>query len=251
MSINLKRRLLRILLVSSYVLLSYIPVFGWWYSSIGTFFIVLFSYFLWDKNFLDRIGLLLDVKTIAKSVVLAGIVTVCALLVMRYIAARYHVQIRFTNWREYVHDVFYVLNEEIVIGAIVLFTLVNKRKVQPIIASFGLAIFFSLIHFVFYKWIFKDRGNIGMMTLLTLFFVGFVRNSLILQTGHIGYSWALHFGWMVVMFGSWHVIPEKNLSLGELTRFNTYLGSKEMLTISSVLAILSLIYWKRKEFKNG
>ncbi|KAF5048585.1 hypothetical protein DSECCO2_448560 [anaerobic digester metagenome] len=34
--------------------------------------------------------------------------------------------------RGYYHDMFYIINEEIVIGSILLFALVNKRKVRPI-----------------------------------------------------------------------------------------------------------------------
>ena len=73
-----------------------------------------------------------------------------------------------------------------------------------------------------------------------------MRNSLILQTGHIGYSWALHFGWMVVMFGSKHIDLNSNLRVTEPERFNLYLGSIEMLGISIVLAGLSLTYWIKK-----
>lgn len=165
---------------------------------------------------------------------------------MKYIANKHNVQIRFTNWRNYYHDIFYILNEEIVIGAILLFALVEKRKIKPIIASVGLAVFFALIHFAFYKWIFNDKGIIGISTLTTLFLVGFVRNSLIFQSGHIGYSWALHFGWMVVMFGSMHIDSNTNLIVTEPERFNLYLGSIEMLTVSIIIAGLSLIYWIKK-----
>jgi hypothetical protein len=75
---------------------------------------------------------------------------------------------------------------------------------------------------------------IGITTLTTLFLVGFVRNSLIFQTGHIGYSWALHFGWMAVMFGSIHVDLETGSKLTELRPFNLYLGSVEMLVTSII-----------------
>lgn len=243
MRINLKRRVLFLLLVLSYAALSYIPAYGWWYSSVGTFLIIMFSYFIWNKDFLKHIGLQLDLKTFTRSLILAVLVTICALMIMKYIAAKDHVLIKFTSWRQYYHDIFYILNEEIVIGALLLFSLVNNRKIHPIIASVGLAVFFALIHYVFYRWIFDARGIIGISTLTTLFFVGVVRNNLILQTKHIGYSWALHFGWMAVMFGSCHVDLETNTGLTEPVRFNTYLGSIEMLIGSAILAVLSFIMW--------
>lgn len=246
MIFRLKRTILFSLLGLSYGFFSYYFFGGWWNSSVGSLLILCFSYLIWNKDFLKHIGLQLDLKTIAKSIILVGIVTICALLIMKYIANKHNVQIRFTNWRDYYHDIFYILNEEIVIGAILLFALVNKRKIRPIIASIGLAVFFALIHFVFYMWIFKDRGIIGVSTLTTLFLVGFVRNSLIFQTGHIGYSWALHFGWMVIMFGSMHIDLNSSLRVTEPERFNLYLGSIEMLIISIIIAGLSLIYWIKK-----
>ncbi|NOU17230.1 MAG: hypothetical protein HOO91_06690 [Bacteroidales bacterium] len=235
------------LLILSHVLLSYYFLGGWWISSIGSILIILFSYLIWKNDFLKVIGLTIDYKIVIKSIFLAGLVTICALLLMSYIAHKQNVIIQFRNWRDYYHDIFYILNEEIVLGAIILYFLVNKRKIKPIIASLGLAIVFSLIHFIFYKWIFNDRGIIEITTLLTLFLIGFVRNNLILYTGHIGYSWALHFGWMVVMFGSFHIYSDSMNPLSEPERFNTYLGSLEMLTLSLILALGSLIFMKRNE----
>ena len=165
---------------------------------------------------------------------------------MKYIGNKSNIRIAYYNWRDYYHVIFYVLNEEIVIGAILLFALVRRWKIRPLIACLGLALFFSLIHFVFYKWIFLDPGVIGLSTMITLFFVGFVRNSLIIQTGHIGYSWALHAGWMAVMFGCSHTYLNGNMPPTEAEMFNLYLGSTEMLIISLIAAGSFLAYWIRK-----
>jgi hypothetical protein len=100
-----------------------------------------------------------------------------------------------------------------------------------------------MIHFIFYKWIFADRGVLGISTLITLFLVGFVRNSLIIKTGHIGYSWALHFGWIAIMFGSRHISSNANKYFAEYELFNLYLGSTEMLIISIILAGSFLACW--------
>ena len=249
MNIKLKRRLLFYLLILSYLLFSYYAFGRWWNSFIGSLLILFFSYLIWKEDFLKKTGLQPDLMTAAKSMILAAIVIICSWLIMKYIGGRHSVTIKFTNWRNYYHDIFYILNEEIVIGAIVLFYLVYSKKIRPFFAAVGLALFFSLIHFVFYTWIFKDNGIIGIFTLLTLFLIGFVRNSLILQTGHIGYSWALHFGWMVIMFGSLHVYQDTNLKLAEYERFNLYLGSVEMVIISAIIAGLTFVFWIKKGFK--
>jgi hypothetical protein len=243
MKIVFKKRILLLLLAASYLLFSYYVLGGWWNSSVGTLLILFFSYLLWNKDFLFQTGLLLDFKTIIKSVVLAIIIILCSYIVMDHIAGRDNTVIRFSEWRNYYHDVFYTLNEEIVLGAILLFTLARRYRMRPIIASVFLAIVFAIIHYVFYRWVFLDRGIIGITTLTTLFFIGFIRNSLILLTGHIGYSWALHFGWMSVMFGSIHINRITEETLGELNKFNTYLGSTEMLIISLTLAGIFLGFW--------
>jgi len=243
---RLKIPLLFSLLILFYFLFSYSVFNGWWNSSIGSFLIIIISYLIWLKDFRKQIGLHLNLQTVAKSIILAIIITTCALLIMKYIGNKSHIQITYYNWRDYYHDIFYVLNEEIVIGAILLFALVNKWKIRPLVACLCLAMFFSLIHFVFYKWVFLDRGVIGMTTLITLFLVGFVRNSLIIQTGHIGYSWALHFGWMAIMFGSSHIDLDTNMPLTEIQSFNVYLGSTEMLIISLIVAGFYSAYWIKK-----
>ena len=51
---------------------------------------------------------------------------------MKYIGNKSNIQIEYFNWRDYYHVLFYVLNEEIVIGAILLFALVNKWKIRPV-----------------------------------------------------------------------------------------------------------------------
>jgi hypothetical protein len=192
---------------------------------------------------MKQIGLQLNLLTIAKSIILAVLVAACSLLIMKYIGSKHNVRIEYHNWRDYYHVLFYVLNEEMVLGAILLFTLVYKWEIRPLPASFCLAVLFSLIHYIFYKWIISETGMLGISTLITLLLVGFVRNSLIILSGHIGYSWALHFGWIAIMFGSVHTSLDASMYYSEPAIFNLYLGSTEMLIISMILAGFFLAYW--------
>ncbi|MEN8229326.1 MAG: hypothetical protein ABFS38_14300 [Bacteroidota bacterium] len=243
MIVRLRIPLLFSLLILLYILFSYSFLGGWFYSSLGSILIIFLGYLIWGKDFLKQIGLQLNLQAITKSIILAVIIASCALLIMKYIGNRGNIRIDYDNWRGYYHVMFYVLNEEIVIGAILLFTVVYKWKIRPVVASLCIAILFSLIHYIFYKWIFADRGILGISTLITLFLVGFVRNSLIILNGHIGYSWALHFGWIAIMFGSIHTYLKTNMYVAESERFNLYLGSAEMLIISVIMAGFTLAYW--------
>jgi len=246
MILRLRIPLLFTLLILIYVLFSYSFLGDWLYSSIGSILIIFLSFLIWGNGFLEKVGLQLNFEIFVKSIILVVIIAGCSFLIMKYIGNKNDIRIEYYNWRDYYHVMFYVLNEEIVLGAILLFTLVYKLKVRPIVASICLAVGFALIHYVFYRWVFTDRGVLGISTLMTLFLVGFVRNSLILCTGHIGYSWALHFGWIAIMFGTRHTNLNTNMYLSELESFNTYLGSTEMLVLSIIIAGVFLAYWLRK-----
>lgn len=233
-------------MVVAHLLLSYNYFGGWWNSAAGTMVIILLSYLVWEKHFPDRTGLRISAYDLLKTLALSVLLTTAAFLIMNFIARSQNISIQFTDWRNYFHDVFYVLNEEIILGAIPLMLMVRKWKMNPVVASLSLALLFSIIHFIFYRWVFLDSGIIRLTTLLTLFFIGVVRNNLILYTGHVGYSWALHFSWMAVMFGSSHEYLYGHSRLSEPERFNIYLGSFEMMVLSTLLFVISLIFLVRK-----
>jgi len=233
------------LLLTSYLLFSYHTFEGWWYALIGSFLIVIISTRIWPGDYLKILGLSVNIRTALKSVLSGILVAIASLLVMMLIGNRYSISIQYSNWKDYFHAIFYVLNEEMVLGALAIYYLVKLKKINPVIASLLLAVGFSLIHFVFYRWIFEDKATIQLLTLINLFLVGFVRNNLILRSGHIGYSWALHAGWIVIMLGSEHVYPDNHTRLDEAELFNLYLGSKEMLIVAILLTAGSIVEWIR------
>ena len=220
-----KNSISTLLLVSSYLLFSYYFFNGWWYSAIGSALILFFSYLIWGKQFRRVTGTKISHTTFHKIVLLAFVVVIGSILLIQHIGNRHMAAIMFANCRNYFHDLFYILNEEIVVGAIPLYLLIRKWKLNSFVATAGLAFLFAVAHFIFYRWIFLQRGTLELTTLTTLFLVGFVRNCLIVINGHIGYSWALHFGWMMVMFGNRLYHVETNISLSEPERFNMFLGS--------------------------
>ncbi len=235
-----------VLLILTHVLFSYYFLKGWWCSSIGTVLILLLCYLKWNRDYLKITGLNLNFIVIAKSIFFVAIAIICSLFLMKNIAGKHDITIQIPKWIDYYHDAFYILNEEIVLGALILFYLTQKREIKPIFASLGLALLFSSVHFIFYRWLFPDKGIIQITALITLFLIAFVRNNLIIVNGHIGYSWALHFGWIVIMFGSIHLHNDTQMIMSEPDRFNTYLGSIETLVLSFILASLSLFIWLKK-----
>jgi hypothetical protein len=206
---------------------------------------------LWKDRTLAVAGLKIQANEVPLFLIITAVLVTLSYFLMSGLAESRDVSIELTDWRNYYHSAFYVLNEEIVIGAFLLHMLIRYLRISPLASTLLIALSFAIIHFVFYKWIFLDRGNMQFITLLTLFFVGLLRNNLIIISGHIAYSWALHFSWIAVMFGSHHISILSGDDISELDRFNTYLGSVEMLIISGVLAVVSFFFWKHRKFSNS
>lgn len=241
-----KRRVLFVLLIASYLLFSYYALGGWWNSAAGFFLILFFAWLLWGKDFSDRTGIRINLRQAILSILAAILIVTFSYFIIHHFAEENNIALKAGEWKDYFHEVFYILNEEIVLGAIILFWLTRERKITPVVSCAMLALFFAIVHFIFYKWIFNDRGIIGIVTVTTLFMIGFLRNSLILISGHIGYSWALHIGWMSVMFGTFHYYKFNGERLTEPSRFNLYLGSPEMLILAALLAGSALFFMAGK-----
>jgi hypothetical protein len=228
-----------ILLLISHLILSYNYHSGWWLSAVGFVVILVFSYLIWGKDFILISGLKINRNNFLETIVMAFLVTGYSVWFIHWIGSKHHVVLEISGIKSYVNDVFYILNEEIVLGAMALFVTINHLKIRPWVASMVLAALVSIAHLVCYKWYFTDKGILQISTLLTLFFIAFVKNNLIIRYKHIGYSWAIHFGWMVVMFGSNHYDIYTHMRITDFERFNMYLGSYEMLFVSIVLAGVS------------
>jgi len=167
---------------------------------------------------------------------------------MKSIANRNGVMIQYADYRNFIHDLFYTLNEEMILGAILLGQVRRRvKKLHPVAVSVLVAILFAFVHYLFYRWIFNDRGILTWLTLISLIMVGVLRNNLILTTGHVGFSWAFHASWMAVMFGTYHYHTGNLEALLEYERFNLYLGSPITFMIITVLAILSFILFGSKQ----
>jgi hypothetical protein len=228
--------------VLSHLHLSYDFYGAWWYSALGFILVLFFGYLTWGRAFFYVGGLKIPRNRIMRTVLMALAVTGISLGSILLIASANHVVLRAGSFQSYVHDVFYILNEEIIIGALMLYFLTSRFRFKPLAASVGLALFVAVAHFVFYKWDFRDKGYLDISTLATLFLTAVLKNNLIICYRHIGYAWAIHFGWMVVMFGSEHYRMPGNVRMTDLDKFNLYLGSPAILIASLLLALASIYY---------
>lgn len=215
---------------------------AWWHSAAGSVLIFFFAYLIWNNDFISISGLKLTPRILLVTLLATALVTGVSFLSMKHIADQHSISIHLSSLKNYLHNAFYIMNEELILGAMLLHLLIKRFKIKPLVASLSLALLFSLAHLVLYKWYFRDKGYLELGTLLTLFMTIFVKNNLILQYKHIAYAWALHFGWMVVMYASEHTHTASNLPLTDLEKFNLYLGSPGIVVTSFLLAAASLFF---------
>ncbi len=221
--------------------------FTWFYSSaIGTIGIVFLAWLTWKKEYSFWIGLQIKTSEILQILFAFIVFLLGSYFLVKVVAEPKEIQLYPGNYKNFLHTLFYTLNEEIILGALLLKGIrYYFKKLPDWQISVGVAIIFSIIHFVFFKWIFINTGNLGIFTLLSLVAVGIARNNLILRTGHIGYSWALHFGWIYIMLGSMHYNLLSEQYLTDFERFEFYLGDFRILGVCIALAIASFMVFKK------
>jgi hypothetical protein len=145
---------------------------------------------------------------------------------------------------DYLYYIPETFNEEIFIGAMLLMGLErNFKKLDKNTIAIGVALVFSLMHQALYKWSPAQPGLVlTTHTILTLFFVGIIRNALILKTRNIAYSWAIHLSFNLIFFSGFYINNSTGRFASEPERFNIVFGNLTMVLISGVMAIASLLW---------
>ncbi len=230
-------------MICSVLAFNYSPQIAWWRSSLATGFVLIFGWCAWRKDFRGYAGLRIDLREIFASIAVGAIVTIGAFLVVRRTCISENISMYSPNGFDWYHHFFQTLNEEIVFGAQPLFALRRTRLgTNAILISLALASAFSGGHYVFYRWLTQEKGSLELLSLAGLFLVGAIRNNLILRFNHIGFSWAVHFGFIVAMLGVPKVWRFSNTFVSEPQAFNLILGSPAIFLALLVLAFTSC-YW--------
>jgi hypothetical protein len=233
----------------AFVGLTYMPDRGWWWSLTGSALIVAAAHLAWPADALRRLGLRYDRSSMLVCALLLLTCAVGSYVMIRFIISRSEFSFE-PFWRQrrwglqLLHTVGQTLNEEMVIGALLLAAV--RRTLPRASVSFIAVIVaaaFSVMHFVFYHWVLSNTYNYGTLELTvvaTLWMVGIVRNVLIVRSGHIAYAWALHFGFNVHAFSGWVRDANRNC-LNEPAMFNVLLGHPAALAVTATLAVLTFL----------
>jgi membrane protease YdiL (CAAX protease family) len=137
----------------------------------------------------------------------------------------------------YLHTLGQTLNEEMLLGALLLNA--SRRKfdhARPLWIVATIALLFALLHYIFYRWIVIPEygGILTASALFVLFALGVLRNTLIVKTGHIAYSWSVHFSLNAVgLIGVYTFANGEELLEPQV--INLILGSRAAVVLSVIV----------------
>jgi len=241
-----KRSLIALIFVV-HLAFSYYYIPKYWSALAGFIIILSLSWLAWKKDYLFWTGLQLKYKEMALTLLIAVLFLTGSLLIINRIASENNIGFEWGNRHNFVHTFFYTLNEEIVLGALLLKGIKSwRKKTEDWKVSIVIALLFSLVHFIFFRWVFYNSGNLNILAIATLFLTGVLRNNLILKTGHIGYAWAVHFGWVFPMLGCIYFYESGKNYLTDLESFNLFLGDLRIAATVLLLAAFSFFLPKGK-----
>lgn len=216
--------------VLGYVLPYFAPTV-WWRFSVGTAVIIAAGSYLYGGQALRFFGLRMTLPAFVTSLALCLIAIPLLSYILADFVGSYLDVDRYQTLEAHVHQLFQVLNDELVMRAALL-TLVLGVMPCPRTAVLATACAFAIAHALFYA---RGGPGIDALALLTLFAFGVVGNTLFVAFGHIGYSVALHYAWNFYRFGAWYRLDGRLLSQGET--FNYIEGNPWIAGASTVLML--------------
>lgn len=248
------------------------PHWGWMFSLLSTILIISFMRIRDPEKWSRKLGINFKKSDILKFVIITMLLSVIAFFIVdfvsmvdgydfkpklfyykTYLGANYPFHYIVANYLYYIPETF---NEEMLIGALLLmgierrFEKLNKNYIVVIVA-----LIFSLMHQGLYKWSPVQSGELlTLTTIATLFFVGVLRNSLILKTRNIALSWAIHLSFNMVFFSGLFINTGNGEFQDEPEVFNIVFGNQTMFILTGLLAFASLIWLnmdKNKKEKTG
>lgn len=236
-----------------YVLLTYNL---WWTAPAGSALIALLARIAWPGNARQALGLAVPGKALAVALLLFCAILAGSFWLTGAIASDAGVDYVpvYANARGLtllVHTLGQVLNEEIILGALLLRFLQGRLKAaHPAVLSVAAALAFALLHAAFYGLQppgAPNYGHLAAATLVTLFAAGVARNNFILRTGHIGFALALHAGWNIAFMDSLFFAPGSGAELAEPAMFNLVLGDPRMIAVTAALMAASFTLYARAD----
>ena len=216
----------------------------WWPFPLSTVLLLGMFWVMWRRRAWHALGLVMSRQhAVAVLFTWVGLWAAFQLLLVPHVSAEAGAVATHHPWWVVGYFPFQALNEEMLLGALLLFPLV-ERWGRPLVWAIGLALVFAALHFAMYRFGVMQM-SLAPTTLAALVCIGCVRHAAILLAGHIGYAWALHAAWNMVMFGSAWWLAEEGRRLREPAVFDAFLGGSTMLMLSAGAACGLLVLLAR------
>ena len=239
----MKKFLLVVLLLITHLFMSYNGSLLPWRAVVGSVLIAVIAHAAWPSDWKDRLGLRIPARDALLSIALAPILMFLLYWAIRFIVSPQNIVFQPSLSLSGVldlgtlHTLGQTLNEELLFGALLLTALCKKYpKSHPLLLAGSVALVFSLLHYVFYRWIVLPGygGSLTASALFVLLAIGLLRNTLILKAGHIAYSWSLHFSINLVGLTALYTF-ENGVELTEPQIFNRILGAPGVVFFSAAV----------------
>jgi membrane protease YdiL (CAAX protease family) len=237
------RKKVQILFSFLTVLTFFIPYcVGWsWKFAPGTVLVVCFGATAYPKSWKTKFGLQLDKSDLVKTIVFTLSFSVLSHFIIQWILSKSGLECRSsTDWMWRVSPIFQAFNEEMILRAWLLGTLLHRFKSAQFV-SVASALFFSLLHGFLYRYSMEGVVVLHPLTLLNLTLFGIICNSLYFSYNHIGFGAALHIGWNLTRFSGPILNHGHQLLEGET--FNLIEGS--WLISALLVSLLSCLVLRR------
>lgn len=237
----------------SYMVLTYGSMHFKFSAFIGMILIIFLGGKAWPESWSDRLGLKIPRRAALISIISLPFIILISHLMVLKISLNHNIS--YISWfsdfstSKYLQNFAQAFNEEMVLGALLLYFIKKSFvKIHPLFIAMGVAIMFALFHYIFFSWMVIlpiYSGKLTLPTLMTLFLVGMLRNTLILKNSHIAYAWTLHFGFNLVLLRGTFFDPQRDMLLNQPESFNLILGSPIMLLTGILMFIFSLFLYRR------
>jgi membrane protease YdiL (CAAX protease family) len=247
------------LMFLTHILMSYNGSFLPLRALVGSFLIAIIARAAWPTQWKARLGLGIPSRAAVWAIGLAVFLILSLYWMVRMIAGLQNIAYQSPIAEYgilslvYLHTLGQTLNEEMLFGALILAGMQRAfSRTSPFLIASLVAFGFSGLHFIFYAWVVlpPNSGALTASALFVLLGIGMLRNTLILKTGHIAYSWSVHLCINLVgLIGMYSF--ENGVELTEPQVFNYILGSPVAVILSCFVLLTCGLSLLRMNVRSG
>ena len=237
-----RRRTAGVSLAITAFLVPYTLGWGWaWWKFAGASLAIILS-LCWanPKDSVSKLGLRMGRIDIGLAVLSLFSVGLMAAYVIPHILRSfgYAADISYSHSWRYLATPFQVLNEEMVLRAVLL-TILARLVDRKVVVSVSVATVFAAAHFLLCRFG-PPRTALSINALTTLFLVGVALNQFFFTTGNIAIPFGIHLGWNFTRFGSHWVGQTSGLDLPVGMDFNLIEGNFIVIALAAILLVLAV-----------